>query len=82
MMMPIVGAIVTNSLAAGPHKVDDPTRRQVTERVDTCRELVDMMRQQFKWSKWRIRDTLPIALRARLSGLHLDYDRLARRGSW
>ena len=27
-------------------------------------------------------DTLPIALRARLSGLHLDYDRLARRGSW
>jgi hypothetical protein len=80
--MPFVGNVVTHSFAEGQHSMRNPTRKEITERVDLCRKIVDTMRQELKWSKHRIRDTLDLAVRARLSGLHLDLSLLGRRGTW
>lgn len=85
MMMPIVGIVVTASFEHGPHAQTNgmtPTRAAIAERVDICKTLVDTMRQEKKWSKWRIRDTLPYALRCHLSGIVVPLDQLNNRGSW
>jgi len=81
-MMPRVGHVVVLSFAKGQHSMRNPTRSAIQERVDLCKEIVDLMRQQFKWSKRRIIDTLPLALSSKLSGLHIDLEHLSRRGSW
>lgn len=81
-MMPKVSNVVAASFDKGNHAMRHPTRHEIKRRVDLCKDLVDTMRQQFKWSKWRIVDTLPYALRCRLSGIHVPLDRLARRGSF
>jgi len=81
-MMPYVREAVVDSFAKGVHAMRNPTKGAVQERVDMCKKLVDTMRQDLKWSKFRIRDTIGYHLRAKLSGIEVPMDSMAKRNSW
>lgn len=79
-IMPHVGRVVEASFIQNGMR--HPTRSAIIERVDVCKALVNELRFDLKWSRQRILDHLPIALRCRLSGIHLDLERLGRRATW
>lgn len=79
-MMPFVCESVVKSFFI--EHTQHPTRSAVKERVDICKGLVDQLRNEFVWSRVRIRDHLTLLLRARLNGEQIDLEFLARRSSW
>ncbi len=81
-MMPYVGASVSATFEKGSHSMRNPTRPAVAERVETAKKLVDTMRQDLKWSKFRIRENLTYYLSAHLSGIALPMESHAHRNSW
>jgi len=81
-MYPVVVVVVEASLMNAVTLVRDPTSAIVKERVEMAKKIVDEMRQDFHWSKTRIRDNLAIVLRSRLAGLAVDMDTLGKRSSW
>ena len=79
-MMPHVATAIEDSLRT--HPLRSASRTAIGERVNFAKRLVDGLRQEFKWSKWRIRDHISVILRARLSGISIPLERMAKRGSW
>ena len=80
-MKPWLASAIVVSLG-GEGAVKRLTRAEIQTRMDMAYELVNEMRRDKCWSKPRIRDTLPHALRAKVIGIEFDLDALARRGSW
>jgi len=83
-MMPTVANVVTNSFEEGQCPVSHVTGTEVKHRTNLAKDLVELMRKEFVWSKQRIRDNLALALRMRLNGMVVDLDSLgaAGRSSW
>ena len=81
-MMPVVAVVVESTFAHDSTTVRHITTSVVKERTLMAKNLVDTMRQDFGWSRTRIRDNLAVALRSQLAGLVVDLDTLGRRGSW
>lgn len=79
-LRPTVTDVVTKSFDS--HPVRHLTNNEVSRRTDAAKALVDLMRFQLRWSVPRIRDTLPIAFSAQLSGLVYDLEALGRRSAW
>jgi len=83
VMYPIVALVVESSfMHPSTGMKTDPTQAEIKERTDVCKKLVDTMRNDLGWSQVRIKDNLALALRTKLSGLVVDLDALAKRGSW
>lgn len=80
VMMPAVAEAVMDSFRTS--KMRHPTAAETRARTDFAKKLVDELRQDFGWSRQRIRDHLDIALRAKLSGLELDLATLGARVAW
>lgn len=83
-MFPYVVVAVEDSFLRGKDQgaMRTPTRAEVKERSNICKDLVEFLRQEKGWSKMRIRDHLSMLLRAKLAGIEVDYDSLDARVSW
>ena len=81
-LAPCLVMVVEASFMEGQHSMRHPTQSEVKHRTNMAKELIEEMRRTYGWSKTRIQDNLAIALRTRLSGLVVDLDAIAKRGSW
>lgn len=81
-MKPYVANVVVASFAGDEGGMRNPTMAEVKERTEFCKRLVDELRNDMHWSFQRIRDHLPIVLRARLAGVELPLERMAARITW
>lgn len=78
-MAPIVVKTVEESFLTS--EMRNPTHHEVKRRTEITKALAEEMRD-LKWSKARIKDTLPRALRLRLTGLVVDLEAMGERSSW
>jgi len=79
-MMPVVADAVVDSYASASMR--EPTRREVMERTELAKKMVDQLRWEFGWSTFRIRDHLGYLLRAKLAGIELPIGRMLGRSTW
>ena len=81
-MMPCVADTVIRSFMGANGGMRSPSMSEVKERTEFCKKLVDELRKDLGWGKARIRDHLPVVLRARLAGIEIPLEKLSRRATW
>ena len=78
-MAPVLVKAVEGSFVKA--KMVTPTRAEAARRTKVAKQLVQDM-SDLRFSTERIKDTLPLALDAKLAGLEFDLEALGKRVTW